>query len=321
MMNTMRIPVILTLFMGLFLISCQKESNVELPEDGSSQEMLNIDISEAEAYYLAAASRENENTEASGTFRHRDMCVKAVFPLTLEFPNGNTMEINSFRELRKALLRWRNTGNRSLPFIQFPHEVELPDGSIVTVENREELRRILLQCLKDTRPTLENCFKIVFPLEVELGDGNTQTVNSQEELTRLIRAWAKNNRDSLERPEIVFPIEIVLHDGTMDTLESNRELLALQKRCLPKVDRCFQWVFPLKLELPNGRVVEVNSNEELRRLMMHYRQNNTGDRAPSILFPQRVQLENGRVIVLNNLRELKRLQRSCIIKQSRDRSN
>jgi hypothetical protein len=308
-MNTMKFkfPLLFTLLLGLFLFACQDETSLDIIDE---EQEVDLDVSDDESYYLTAAGREDETAEHPTAYRYRKLCVRPVFPLNLVFPNDSTLEVNSLRELRQALLRWKRSGNDGRPMIAFPHEVILPDSSIVTVESREEVRELLLQCLKDRRPNLDSCYQIIYPIDVELGDGNVVSIDSKEAFKDLIKDWAQN-KDSLPRPQIVFPIELMLNDGTVDTLESPGELKELTKDCLPRNRPCFKWKFPLSLELPDGSTVSVNTKVEMIDFMKEYRENNTGNISPKITFPQDVTLKNGKNLTIDNLLELKRLRRLC----------
>lgn len=306
-MNTLKLnwTGLFAFVFALMLFSCQENSNVDLPEDMDLEQ-----VSEDEVYYLTAASGTTEATDQATDFRHRRICLQPVFPLTLVFPNGSTLEVNDLRELKKAFIRWRRSGNDGRPHIAFPHEVELPDGNIVTVENREELRRLIRQCLKKVRPNLDSCYQISFPVTVDLGNGVTETVASKEELAALIRNWAQNQRASLPRPEMVFPIDIVMNDGHIVTVTSARELAQITRDCLPERKKCFEWVYPVTFELPDGRVV-IETPREMRKFLLRYAKNGTSDRLPQIHYPQEVTLPNGNVITLENNEDLKALLNRC----------
>lgn len=69
-------------------------------------------------------------------------CFTLVFPLILEFPDGNTVRVQNENQLQNLIERWRNANpqTRERPHIVFPHDVILEDGTQVTVNNPQELR-------------------------------------------------------------------------------------------------------------------------------------------------------------------------------------
>ena len=77
-------------------------------------------------------------------------CMKPVFPVTLVFPDGSTLEVNSLEEMKTALQEWRenNPGIEGHPTIQFPFDIQLKNGDIVTVNNEEELKALIKKCIR-----------------------------------------------------------------------------------------------------------------------------------------------------------------------------
>ena len=75
-------------------------------------------------------------------------CVQLVFPVNVEFPDGNTVEAEDRQALHQMLREWRmnNQGAEERPTIAFPHDVMLEDGSVVTVNTQEELQALLDEC-------------------------------------------------------------------------------------------------------------------------------------------------------------------------------
>lgn len=77
-------------------------------------------------------------------------CFKPVFPLTIEYPDGTTVEYNSAEEMRTALQEWKqnNPDATDHPVIQFPFDVEFPNGDVVTVESKDDLKNLIKKCIK-----------------------------------------------------------------------------------------------------------------------------------------------------------------------------
>jgi len=85
--------------------------------------------------------------------RHRcGKCFKFVYPITLSFPDESTKEVESPRQMQRALRAWRrdNRGSEERPQIVFPIQVELKaDESIVNIADAEALRELRASCREE----------------------------------------------------------------------------------------------------------------------------------------------------------------------------
>lgn len=75
-------------------------------------------------------------------------CFTPVFPLTIEFPDGSSVEVADKDAAKAAVKEWKtaNPGATERPSIAFPHDVELEDGTIVTVNSKEEVQALKESC-------------------------------------------------------------------------------------------------------------------------------------------------------------------------------
>lgn len=169
-------------------------------------------------------------------------CYELVFPISFNFPDGTTAEVDSYEDLRETLYAWReaNPDVQGRPVLAFPIDLLTEDGEVVTVESREELGELRRACRRDfwrnngprghrNRPMF--CFKPVFPLTLSFPDGTTAEAADRQEMKELLRTWRSNNRGSGERPKLVFPIEVEYEDGTRATAESPEDIRALKAEC------------------------------------------------------------------------------------------
>ena len=215
--------LVLVLIAGGFFIGCQEEESAADVENYVLQSMYEIE--------------ERSGTGMAG-------CYELVFPVTLQFPDTTTQEVNSYEELKQAIRDWyeENGGMprpHNRPFLVFPFDVITETGELITVTNFQELIDLRRACIvavfgpnhhghlgKDRA-----CFKPVFPFTLEFPDGSQVTVNTPRELQQAIREWKHNNPGSHERPEFVFPITVKLRDGTEVVMNSAAELAALKEEC------------------------------------------------------------------------------------------
>lgn len=328
-------------------------------------------------------------------------CFEFVFPISVELPNGDTLEIKGEREHKNFIDRWKNANPNGRPKIIFPIDVTLADGSNTTLNSPEELKKLTESCLPD-RPKPSTCYKVIFPVKVKMNDGNIVTINNPEEFATLLKRWRENNPDADKHPEIVFPYVIEKGDGSKVTLNGVEDLRKILAECKPGPDRpsigpdprpcfrivfpdtiqhpdgstavakdaedfakqtlawrkdhpaatgvtivkipfsivyrdstqaviathedlrkanakcgidptpCFDVIFPAKVKLPSGAVVEIRSADAFRELIERWVKNNplSTDR-PEFVFPYRVKTKNGKTVVLNGKEDLLKLLANC----------
>lgn len=165
-------------------------------------------------------------------------CLEFVYPVTLEFPDGSTVDVNSAEEMKETIKSWRedNPDAEERPKLSFPLDVLDALGNVITVEDADELRKLNRAChiLKRHHKRGEMgkpCFKLVFPLSIEFPDGTTAEAADHKALHQLVREWRKANPDAEGRPALIFPVKVTLEDGTEQTVNSKEDLQALKESC------------------------------------------------------------------------------------------
>lgn len=190
-------------------------------------------------------------------------CYELIFPVTVNFPDSTTQEVNSYDELKDAIRNWfqangggtgtgggngHHHGNHhnqvdSLPHptLAFPVSVLSPDGEIITVNNESELHDLKEACGGGTFGHHDHhghgqhglaCFEIQFPITIQFPDSTTAIAADQAALHTLLHDWKHNNPGVSGHPEIVFPIQVVMKDdSTVVTVNSKQELHDLKKGC------------------------------------------------------------------------------------------
>lgn len=297
------------LVLSLMCFSCDKEDIAEInPVDSS---LLSRG---AEETYMELSADEELVEDAQMTVGgHKKACFRPVFPVTLIYPDGSTLEVQDGEELKNAVIEFKQTSSdrQAKLEIQFPHEVELEDGTITTVESKDDVKALLKECRRSIAHE-KRCFSYVFPLSLVYPDGSTEEFQDKGALGEALKEWKENNPDATERPQLAYPIEVIDQDGNTITLESKEDQRTLLASCRPDRTPCFEWVFPLTLEFPDDTSVEVGSEDELHLTLMEWKDNNpdaTG--RPSIQFPQDVKLQNGDVVTVESADELAELTKRC----------
>ena len=246
-------------------------------------------------------------------------CYKVIFPVQVKLPNDSTITINSADAFAALLKRWRSSlpnANRH-PEIVFPYGVEKADGTIVRVTGAEDLRKILAECKPgpdrpDPVPSLRPCFRIVFPDTIQHPDGSTAIATDAEDFAKQALAWRRAHPAANGVTIVKIPFGIVYRDSTTAVIASAEDLRKANAKCGIDPTPCFDVVFPAKVKLPSGVVVEIRSADAFRDLIERWVKNNplSTDR-PELVFPYRVKTKNGRTVVLNDKEDLRKLLANC----------
>lgn len=245
---------------------------------------------------------------------HRKKCFRLVFPVTVEFPGGNTVEVNNRRAFYHLVKAWKanNPNADGRPVIVFPYDVQLRDGTIITVESSADFQEIRDQCHDLYHKA--KCFRLVFPVSVEFPNGEVAEAVGPRKLHELIKRWKENNPDSNERPQIVFPHDIELNDGTIITVHNTDQLKGFLRHCREFYHkrRCYKVMFPLTLAFPDGTTAEVEEREEMVNLILKWKADNPEvEERPVIDFPYNVQLKDGSVMSIDSEEDKAALDELC----------
>lgn len=178
---------------------------------------------------------------------------------------------------------------------------------------------------KDGNAGHYGCFEFVFPLTISFPDGATRTVDSYEDLRTAIQTWKANNPGTRDHPNLVFPVEVVSEDGEAISLNDYSQLRELAAECgrdffrrihhrghRDRPMRCFDIVFPLTIEFPDGTTTTVNDRQEFKQALRTWHANNPdANERPQLTFPFTVELEDGTQVSIDDRGELQRLKDSC----------
>jgi len=152
--------------------------------------------------------------------------------------------------------------------IKFPYTVEV-NGIELTIDSREDLHLIeeIFDAIDDDQDFLE----ILFPITITAGDFTEITINGIEDLRELAAQCKEGGEDDdIECVDFVYPMTLFTFDINLEktgsvVVESDMDLRrffgGLDDNDLVRFD------FPISLKLYDGTTVEVNSNEELVRVI------------------------------------------------------
>lgn len=165
-------------------------------------------------------------------------CYELVYPVTIAFPDGSSLEVNDGDELKSAIKSWKenNQDVNGRPHLAFPYDILTEDGTLITVETREQKRKLMIRCkvIMGNGPhghLGKPCFKIVYPITITFPDESSLEVESRKDLKIALREWRKENPNAEERPSIGYPIDVIFEDETTQTVNSVEELRQLKKDC------------------------------------------------------------------------------------------
>jgi len=211
--NSVQLSVLFLSIFSLFLISCGEEAN----------------ISETENFVDSTIKGMEE-----GKLGSKRLCYELIFPVTVDFADNTSVDVNSKAELKEAIRTWKeaNPDATERPQLAFPISLLDEDGNVLDVATQEELIELKKSCKGRPHHQWRRCFSVVFPVTIGFSDGTDASVGSKEELRAAIKAWKEANPDATERPHLVYPITLELvEDGTEVIVNSKEEAKALKEEC------------------------------------------------------------------------------------------
>lgn len=218
---------VFSLFLAtLFLVSCEQDT---------FEQFFSADTED----FVDQSLFEIEERGNMGRFG----CYDLVFPVTINFPDESSAEVEDYEGLRTAIGEWKeaNPDAEARPSLAFPIEVMSEDGELITVEDQAGLRELKRECRRGFfngrghrghGGRCGKCFTIVYPVSVAFPDGTTTEFEDRRDMKTAIRAWKAANPDAEERPELVFPIQVELEeDESIVEVADKEALAALREEC------------------------------------------------------------------------------------------
>ena len=200
-----------------------------------------------------------------------DFCFDFVYPITLSYNNGSTVDVNDLDGLIDVMIN--STQELYINGIGFPFQVETyVDSSdsiqIVTINNEEEFINLLENCDFDAFDC--ECFEDYNPVCVEIYDPNGTSFVVTYPNACYAECDSFTEADFVENCEtdyntnagnecftFNFPISFIIDNGTTITVNSEMELgTALYNVYY------FEFVYPFDVTLESGEVVTVNNELE-----------------------------------------------------------
>ena len=168
-------------------------------------------------------------------------CLEFVFPISIEFVDGTTAEVESYIDLHETVKAWFEENDvekskENKPQLIFPLQVLNKEGEVIDVASEEELLELrkecprIGKCKKGKKGRGFKCFSLVFPVALTI-DGEDQTFENRLALKAAVRAYKIEAGDDFERPTLVFPVTIEYEDETQAEIANKEELIAAKQAC------------------------------------------------------------------------------------------
>lgn len=169
------------------------------------------------------------------------------------------------------------------------------------------------------------CYEFIFPISINFADGSTAELADYSSLRIVLKTWRENNPDAENKPTLSFPVEVMSEDGSVISVADKEELKELRQECRrthfdnPRRVRnffrtaCFDVVFPVTLEFPNGSTLEAATPGALKTAIRAWKQNveRPVEDHPTVVFPITVEYEDGTQAEADSKEALKELKDQC----------
>jgi hypothetical protein len=204
-------------------------------ENGTDQMLQDMD--DLDALIEACYGDEDDDEDDDDDYEEYDEeCFTIIYPIELNFPDGNTATINDDEELEDTIDNWFEVQGEEAeePVPTFPITIVWEeDGEEEVLNNIEELEEAFEECedhedCYEDEEDYEECFTFNFPIDFTSEDGTTTTINSEEELEEFLDMADEDELDL----EVVYPIIVTLtEDGSQVDVNDDDELEELYDSC------------------------------------------------------------------------------------------
>ncbi|WP_196896104.1 hypothetical protein [Aureivirga marina] len=251
--------LLLTVFM---FTSCNKDDETQIQQ----QNPVEIQKSQGLRTFLNVIKNLKVQTNATArTTNDEVLCFDFVYPITLGYNNGTTVEVGNLDALIEVLI----SENEELYIegIVFPFDIVFSaDQNVMTIENEEDILTALDTCeYNEGDDQYGFCDYIVqFPVEI-IVDGETIEINSMDEFNQEIEfeiVFPITLIDANTQEEIVVESEDMLEELMYDCEGDDIDDEILDLFDFDTVNECFTMNYPLSMTFGN-EVVTFNSYEEI----------------------------------------------------------
>ncbi|MDX1285518.1 MAG: hypothetical protein R3182_10920, partial [Draconibacterium sp.] len=223
MKKTYFLRLILLVFLGVFIFSCQKEEEEHIDE--TEEETIN-----SNSQLTDLLLRTSQNPGAYDDIIDGNSCAAVILPVTV-IANGQQVTVNTPEDINiiKDIFNLFPNDTDTLE-IMFPISLELFDYTQVTITNQTELDALAATC--DIADAEIGCLNIVYPISFFTYNTNQQqtgtvTITNDWELFDFLHRLGPDDFISID-----FPITVQLEDGSSVEVNTNQQLQALIVDCV-----------------------------------------------------------------------------------------
>ncbi len=162
------------------------------------------------------------------------------------------------------------------------------------------------------RPT--NCFVVNYPIQIVFPNGQKQTVITSKVLDNIVESWFENNPNANNEPTFLYPFEITMQNGRKVAIQNEAQFIAIADACdeqklaenYNSVDNfCFDFVYPMQLIAPNGKIQKVNTDDQVDLAIRKWNADNPNSvEELAIQFPVKIKFEDGISISIEDVNAL-----------------
>lgn len=223
MKKTYFLRLILLVFLGVFIFSCQKEEEEHIDE--TEEETIN-----SNSQLTDLLLRTSQSPGAYDDIIDGNSCAAVILPVTV-IANGQQVTVNTPEDINiiKDIFNLFPNDTDTLE-IMFPISLELFDYTQVTINNQADLDALAATC--DIADAEIGCLNIVYPITFFTYNTNQQqtgtvTITNDWELFNFLHRLGPDDFISLD-----FPITVQLEDGSSVEVNTNQQLQALIVDCV-----------------------------------------------------------------------------------------
>ncbi len=155
-----------------------------------------------------------------------------------------------------------------------------------------------------------DCFDFGFPITLILPDGTSVTLESNEGWED-VKAWYQANPDSTSRPTFTFPLDITYDGVEYVTITSEVELHDAKDSCDNGREKCFEFVYPFSMTMPDGMAITLESDEDWDDVKAWHDANQDIHERGSIDYPVDITLNDGTTVTITSDDEMESATADC----------
>jgi len=199
---------IFTLFAVCFIVSCATEPISEIDEHAI--EIAESSSLRASLEAIKTEAKTKNNTSKQSKRPEGELCFQFVYPITLSYNTGATVEVVNYEQLLELVLS--ETLEKHFTGIGFPFDIELRGtGALQTITDESEFLQVIENCGYDTvdyervLAFASSCFSINYPLSLIIND-SVVTFSSETEGQEYFLA----NYSSIKSIQIDYSFSVTL---------------------------------------------------------------------------------------------------------------